>query len=191
MNTTRTLAVVSATVVALGLGVSAATADTPKAGAPKAGAVRTVDVTGAARVFVGAYPRDDIRVTFDAHATYTRWGPNATPASTRGTVKMTHHFTSENVTLWNEARVDCAIAGGGVATVTAVITKAAPQIKDWVGKRLGFTVLDSGRRDQVGNFGPYDNVAKCFAGTQEGVPAPFNLVKRGDFKVRHNLPPVQ
>ncbi|WP_433326648.1 hypothetical protein [Spirillospora sp. CA-294931] len=186
MNTPRSIAVVGVTVAALGLGVSGATAETPKRDAP-----RTVDVTGTARVFVGAYPDDDVRITFDAHATYKTWGPDATPASTRGKVRMTHHFTAQNATLWYEAKVDCAVAGGSVATVTAVITAAATPIKDWVGKRMAFTVLDNGRRDQVGNSSPHDDVPTCLGGTRKGAPAPFNLITHGDFKVRHNLPPIQ
>ncbi|WP_433338151.1 hypothetical protein [Spirillospora sp. CA-294931] len=186
MNTPRTLAVVTATAAALTAGASAATA-TASGSDPK-----KVTIKGSARMYYAPDPKDDVRFTLDATATYTELGQDPMPATAGGTFKVSHRVDSLNITVWAEARVDCVRASGRVATVTAVVYKTSPELqRDWMGRRLGFTIADFGRKnDQMGSIGPREEVARCLKGTPYVAPAPFSLAQRGGFTLKHDLPPM-
>lgn len=97
----------------------------------------------------------------------------------RGTFRFQHDDA------WAEARVDCLVTGGPVASVTGVITKSSnPKA---VRKRVGLSVLDQGRKDRLGyswllGGGPTKSVPRCLA------IAPFETVERGNFSVHHYSP---
>ncbi|GAA3977477.1 hypothetical protein GCM10023085_69870 [Actinomadura viridis] len=181
MNSRTLTVLVTLAAATAALGGSAATAAGPR---PKEAAV-----TGSAQVLYVPSPEDDVRLTFDAHATY---GEGPVPTGTRGTVRVFHHFVAPGMKVWAEADVDCVMATGRIATVTAVVGKTSPELAEvWMGRRIGFTVLDTGRRgDQVGMAGPLENVPRCLGAKPYLGPTPFSLLRQGDLKLRHNLPPV-
>jgi hypothetical protein len=162
----------------------------------------TAKVTGSAEFALPFWPDDDVRsFTFDARAKpYSRPLPGlpyGSPADATGTVKVSHKLAHDNTTVTFEAAVDCLITSPGNATLTAIVTRADEPVRDWVGKRLGFSVHDGGRergghsRDRVGftwvlsadqnDAGEWGEarVGTCVA------PAPFSPVTRGGYTVRH------
>ncbi|GIF47238.1 hypothetical protein Afe04nite_17770 [Asanoa ferruginea] len=166
------------------------------AGAANRGPAR---VTGSAE-FALPYGQDsDVRsFAFDARsAPYSRplplpGGEQGGPADATGTVRVAHWVAADNITVRWEAAVDCMITSPGYATLTAIVTRADPLARDFVGKRVGFSVQDGGRgRDRVGftwsasadqneagEWGP-SRIGTCLA------PAAFATVTRGDYTVRH------
>ncbi|MGK5685104.1 hypothetical protein [Actinoplanes sp. URMC 104] len=184
----------------LGWGAAAAAVVVAVASAPAGAADR-----GGARVigsaeFVLPYGQDaDVRsFSFDARS--VPWsrpipvegGEHGGPADATGTVRVSHWVAAKNLTVRFEAAVDCLMTSPGHATLTAIVTRADEPAADFVGKRVGFSIQDGGpRRDRVGftwdasidqneagEWGP-SRIGTCLA------PAPFALVTRGDYKVRH------
>jgi hypothetical protein len=74
------------------------------------------------------------------------------------------------------------MTGGRTATVTGKITRAAPAGEAFLGRRIGFSVADLGRRGQVGFTGVTPagepELTRCMA------PGTFFTVQSGDFTVR-------
>ncbi|WP_182707618.1 hypothetical protein [Thermomonospora cellulosilytica] len=167
------------------VGASAASAEPAEAAKPP-----RVSLTGSARLHYAAAPRDDVRVSFDTHATYPEWGQNPVPGAVRGTMRISHEFAGHGITGWAEARVDCVVATGGVALVTGDVIRHSDTFAGWEGKRIGFTVVDAGPRDQVGFTGPVDDLGACFGEMPKQSPAPVMVAQQGGFKLKHDLPPV-
>ncbi len=164
-------------------------------------------VTGSAEFALPFWPDDDVRTfTFDARAVpYSRPLPGlpfGSPADATGSVKVSQKLAETNTTVSFEAAVDCLITSPGYAVVTAIVSRADEPVRDWIGKRVGFSVYDGGRdrgghsRDKVGftwvlsadqndagEWGPA-RIGTCLA------PAPFSPVTRGGYTVHHaNLVP--
>jgi hypothetical protein len=175
-------------VTALTAAVVAASLTSGTGGASASTATRLqpaeVSVTGSARVAYPPSPDDEVRFTFDAHATVVP-GHWPFPTAAQGRVKVSHRVAADNRTHWAEAEVDCLMTGGRTATLTAVVTKTSPALKDWTGVRLGFGVYDGGRdragrsHDRTGFSSPTErNLPRCMA------PAPFAQVQQGGFTVK-------
>jgi hypothetical protein len=154
-------------------------------------------VTGSAEFVLPFSPDDDVRkFVFDVRAApYTRplpGLPSGSPADATGTVAVSHMVAANHQTVTLEAVVDCLITSPGTATVTAIVTRADEPVRDWIGKRIGFSVYDGGRRgdrvgftwalsgdqNDAGEWGPA-RIGTCVA------PAPFAPVTHGDYTVRH------
>jgi hypothetical protein len=166
-------------------------------------------VTGSAEVRLPYWPDNDVRTfTFDATAApYSRPIPDGGPAVAEGlptdaigTVHISHRVADNGMTVRMVARVDCLATGPGIAALTAVVTEADEVVRDQIGKRLGFSVYDAGRRgaDRMGFSWDVVNAdqndtgkwVEGRAGTCMG-PGPFAPVTRGDYTVRHqDLLPV-
>ncbi|TCC24664.1 hypothetical protein [Kribbella speibonae] len=180
------LTVVGATAVA---GITTAQAEPARA--------KVARVSGAADFMLPFHPDDDVRhFAFDATATpYTRpisGAPQGLPTDARGTVEISHYVAALKQTVRAEGTVDCLVTAPGTATLTAKITRADELIRDWVGKRLGFSVQDNGRHDRVGLSWTVVNLNQKPSGEWEEsslgtcmAPAPFAPVTKGDYKVRH------
>lgn len=159
---------------------------------------RAASVHGAADFRMTFAPDKDVRhFEFNARAKpYTRpkpGAPDGLPTDAVGTVKISHYVAGQKLTVRAEGVVDCLVTAPGTATLTAKIVRADGLVKDWVGQRLGFSVLDSGRRhDRVGLSWVVSNsdqnedgewtegrVGTCMA------PAPFAPVTKGNYTVRH------
>ncbi|MFD8993750.1 hypothetical protein [Streptomyces abikoensis] len=177
-------------------------------------APQRASVTGSATFGLPYWPDKDVRsFTFDAHAKpYSRplaGLPSGLPTDAEGTVKVSHYVAALGKTMTAEGRVDCLVTGPGVASLTAVMTKVSPDgPQDWLGKRLGFSVLDGGKekagqksKDRVGFSWAVVNVLRDGdKGAKEPVasdvgtcmaPAPYAPVTKGGYTVRHaELPPV-
>ncbi|BAJ26569.1 MULTISPECIES: hypothetical protein [Kitasatospora] len=154
-------------------------------------------VTGTARIFFAYSPDDDIRFGIDAHsAPWTRPLPGSPfggmPTDATGTIRISHHVKALDITVTAEGQVDCLVTGGPSASLTAVITRADPEVAGWVGKRIGLSVLDGHghepdrlgfswavANEQHGSSDP----AKGDVGTCMAL-APFTTVREGGFRVR-------
>jgi hypothetical protein len=128
-------------------------------------------------------PEDEVVFTVDAHARFAPGPPSPHPAQSWGTARLSHLFTGEQPGfIWYELTVDCLMTGGRTATVTGRITEAAPAGQAYLGRRIGFSVADLGRWDQVGFTGvtPVEEpeLTRCMA------PGTFFTVQSGDFTVR-------
>ncbi|MFC7531748.1 hypothetical protein [Actinoplanes sp. GCM10030250] len=184
----------------LGWGIAAAAAIVTAGVVPAQAAERgPARVSGSAE-FVLPYGRDgDVRsFAFDARSVpYSRpipieGGENGSPADAEGTVRVSHWVAEQDLTVRFEAAVDCMITSPGHATLTAIVTRADELAKDFVGKRVGFSVQDGGRagdrvgftwsasadQDENGQWGEA-RVGTCLA------PAAFATVTRGNYTVRH------
>jgi hypothetical protein len=190
-----------------GCGIAAAAVLVTGAAVPAAAADRgPARVTGWAE-FVLPYGQDnDVRsFAFDARAVpYSRpipveGGEQGSPADAAGTVRVAHYVAEQNITVRFEAAVDCLITSPGHATLTAIVTRADKEARDFVGKRVGFSVQDGGRhgdrvgfswsasadQDENGQWGE-SRIGTCLA------PAAFATVSRGGYTVRHaELTPPQ
>ncbi|MEU7906766.1 hypothetical protein [Actinoplanes sp. NPDC049118] len=195
MKKTTLWCAVTTALVGTALAVTAGAAYSAPAPAP-------ARVTGTAEFALPYWPDDDVRsFAFDARAApYSRplpGLPGGSPADATGTVRVAHRLAQDGRTVTFEAAVDCLITSPGAATLTAVVTRADEPVRDWVGKRVGFSVRDGGHdrrghsRDRVGfswafsadqsdagEWGPA-RVGTCVA------PAAFSPVTSGDYTVRH------
>lgn len=199
--TFRKIAMVTVATVATTAVVGASAVAAPDGGAA---GPRAASVTGSADFVIPFLPDNDVRsFTFDAHGVpYSKPAPNVPtglPTDARGTVRVSHQVTDQNLTVWWEADVDCLVTDPRGASLTAVITRAHPILQDLIGRRAGFSVYDGPGRDRVGlswttvnlitnDKGEYvENqvVGTCMA------PAAFAPVVRGGYTVRHAdlLPP--
>jgi hypothetical protein len=159
-------------------------------------------VSGSAEFALPFWPDDDVRAfAFDATAApYTRplpGLPTGSPADATGTVKVSHRVAENGVTVTWDAAVDCLITSPGNATLTAIVTRADEPVRDWIGKRVGFSVQDGGRddhgrsRDRVGFtwvLSADQNEAGEWGEARVGTcvaPAAFSPVTRGGYTVRH------
>lgn len=182
MAKVRQAMMICAATVLLGTSTTAGAAASPAAAsAPAAANGDTAHLRGSARVHFPPSPDDEVVVTVDAHARFAPGSPF--PARSWGTARLSHLFTGEQPGLiWYEIAVDCLMTGGRTATVTGVITTAAPEGQAYVGTRVGLSVADLGRRDQVGFTGVTQpgqpELTKCMA------PGTFFTVRDGDFTVR-------
>jgi hypothetical protein len=175
----QALMICAATVV-LGASATAAAAAEPTAASAKGDIAH---LRGSARVHFPPAPDDEVMFSINAHARFAPGPPSPNPAQSWGTGRLSHLFTGEQPGfIWYEFAVDCLMTGGRTATVTGVITKAAPEGKAFLGRRIGFSVADLGRRDQVGFTGvtpPGEpELTRCMA------PGTFFTVQSGDFTVR-------
>ncbi|GAA2876870.1 hypothetical protein Acy02nite_06580 [Actinoplanes cyaneus] len=186
-NTVRWVAAAAATITIAG-GAVPASANDPVS-----------RVTGTAEFRLPFAPDNDVRqFSFDVKADpFTRplpGRPQGLPMDATGTVRVSHHVATSNVTVTFEAAVDCLITSPGYAAMTAVVTRADTPVADWVGKRVGFSVQDGGR----GGHGDRAGYSWSMSADQEEdgtwvqarvgtclAPAPFGPVTRGDFRVRH------
>lgn len=180
---------------AAALAVGAVLAVTGEA-ARSAPATAPARVTGTVDFALPFSPDDDVRrFSFDARSTpWTRplpGLPQGSPADATGTVRVSHRVVELNVTVRFEAAVDCLITSPGHAALTAVVTRADEQVRDRVGKRVGFSVHDgrggdrvgfswvlSGDQNDAGEWGPA-RIGTCLA------PGAFSPVTVGDVRVRH------
>ncbi|WP_371530308.1 Repetin [Streptomyces sp. NBC_01283] len=130
-------------------------------------------------------PGDEATVTLDARLDAE---DRNDPGAAHGIIKISHSMEHPKFGGSAEARVDCLLTGGKVATVSAVITKADGGLAGAVGKRIGVTVHDQGRHDRFGyswamvgipNDLP-DDMPKCVSA------APFDRTRpgSGDLHVR-------
>jgi hypothetical protein len=166
------------------------------AGATDRGGAR---VTGSAE-FVLPYGQDqDVRsFAFDARS--VPWsrpipvegGELGSPADATGTVRVEHYVAADQVTVRFEAAVDCLITSPGHASLTAIVTRADGPARDFLGKRVGFSVQDGGHgRDRVGftwSASVDQNEAGEWGLSRIGTclsPGAFAPVTRGDYRIRH------
>lgn len=174
----RVIAVGAVFLALAGVAGSATASDAPRPGREAAA------LTGTAKL--DRRPGDDATITFDAHLDAK--GQND-PTAAHGTIKFSHSIeNAENPKFGGsaEARVDCLLTGGKVATVSAVVTKADGGLKGAIGKRVGMTVHDQGKQDRFGyswamvgipNDLP-DDMPKCVSA------APFDKTKPGSGDLR-------
>ncbi|MFG2089367.1 hypothetical protein [Spirillospora sp. NPDC048824] len=163
-------------------------------------------MSGSAKIRLTYWPDQDVRAfTINARAvpySAPKPGvPDGLPTDARGIVNISHHSPEAGWTVRSEARVDCLATSPGNATLTAVVTKADEPIKDWIGRRFGFTVHDGGpggRHDRMGFSWSVVNGdqneegewGEGKVGTCMG-PAAFAPVTKGGYNVRHaDLLPV-
>jgi hypothetical protein len=186
-NTARWAALAAATLAVVAGAVPATAGD------------RVARVTGSAEFTLPFSPDDDVRrFTFDAKAApFTRpfpGRPQGNPMDATGTVRVYHHVPGAGITVTFEAAVDCMITSPGFAGLTGVVTRADEPVKDWVGKRVGFSVQDGGRggRNDRAGYTWSMSATQDENGTWIQAPvgtcmilAPFAPVTRGDFTVRH------
>ncbi|MFC8129816.1 Repetin [Streptomyces sp. NPDC057302] len=177
--TLLTLAGVAGSATASDATASDATASDAPSAAREAAAL-----TGTAKL--DRPPGDDATVTIDAHLDAA---DKNDPRKAHGTIKLSHYMTNPKFGGSAEARVDCLLTGGKVATVSAVVTKADGGLKGAIGKRLGLTIHDQGKQDRFGyswamvgipNDLP-DDMPKCVSA------APFDKTKPGSGDL-HVLP---
>jgi hypothetical protein len=156
-------------------------------------------VTGRADFALPFWPDDDVRsFTFDVTA--KPWSrplpglPTGSPADATGTVRVSHLLAGTTTPVTFEAAVDCLITAPGTAALTAIVTRGDEPVRDWVGKRVGFSVQDGGRggrHDRVGftwSVSGDQNEAGEWGAAKIGTclaPAPFAPVTRGDYTVHH------
>lgn len=174
----RVVAVGAALLALAGVAGSATASESPRPGREAAA------LTGTAQL--DHRPGDDATVTFDAHLDAK---DRNDPGAAHGTIKFSHYMENPTFGGSAEARVDCLLTGGKVATVSAVITKADGGLKGAVGKRVGMTVHDQGKQDRFGyswamvgipNDLP-DDMPKCVSA------APFDRTRPGSGDL-HVLP---
>lgn len=182
-------------VAAVGVAVAAA----PVAAQEHGTAGKTARVSGAAEIRLTFSPDDDIRAfTFDVrgvpYSEPKKGAPHGLPTDARGTVNIYHHSPGEGWTVRAKAEVDCLATSPGNATLTAVVFQADEPIKDWIDKRLGFSVHDGGRggQDRVGfSWAVVNGVQNEQGDWEEGKvgtcmgPAAFAPVTKGGYKVKH------
>ncbi|KOG53895.1 hypothetical protein ADK76_25770 [Streptomyces griseoflavus] len=185
MRYARTTAVGGALATAMTLGLLAGTATAGSPAEPaesrKAG---ESSLTGSATMDRGKNG-ERVSFSFDAHG----FAPTDVGGTSRGTFHFSHHSADGKRDADFEGRVDCLLTGGRVATATGIITRSDHPDRRVIGKRVGFTVYDNGRHDQVGYSWAVDsipkmNVPRCLSA------APYETVKNGDFTVQHVLPPT-
>lgn len=174
----RQALMICAATVLLGASATAGAA----AAAPPTGKGDTAHLRGSARVLFPPAPDDEVVFTVDAHSRFAADPPSPFPSRSWGTARLSHRFTGERPGfIWYEIAVDCLMTGGQTATVTGLITRAAPAAEAYVGTRVGFSVADLGRRDQVGFTGVTQAgqpaLTRCMA------PATFFTLREGDFTV--------
>ncbi|MFE9635115.1 hypothetical protein [Streptomyces sp. NPDC006463] len=189
----KTLRIAALLALAAALTGTAATASAA-APPPSPAAETTAHIKGWGRL---DYPvaGNDIRVTVDARAAFTKDG--TFPTRSEGTLRLSHEMTQPDGasrTYWAELEVDCMTRGGPNATVTGRIVAASnnpadanypedpfqAMLKDHV--RLGMSFYVAGRNggpSRVGLSGVADKtLSKCMA------PAPSSEIVKGGFSLK-------
>ncbi|MFE1773141.1 hypothetical protein [Streptomyces sp. NPDC059008] len=176
------LAACTATALTLGLTGPAAAAVDGGARAARH-TVEEPSLTGSVKL--KRQPGDNVHFTLDAHGFADQ---------ARGTFRVSHYVGKD----WGgymKGRIDCLVTGGPVAVATGVVTEShfkntpgMPKVGDLKGKRFGFTVLDSGKKDRLGYSWAMDGLPKKSVGKCLG-SAPFETMEKGDFNVEHWMPP--
>jgi len=183
-----TLAVITATTTAAASGTAPAVDQARQH-------VRIPAVSGSGHVY--AVDGQDRIFTFQASGLALDGYEPAGVPGTSGTFTVEHysdHSHAGGVVL--RGHVDCLIVGGGVATFTGVIDKAAafgtgqPDVSALVGVRRGFSVADPGhgRPDRIGYSWLIDPEDTTSTLPCQG-PAPFSYVDEGGFHTTEWLPP--
>ncbi|TYB40832.1 hypothetical protein [Actinomadura chibensis] len=156
-------------------------------------------VSGSAQIKLTFSPDQDVRAfTFDVtgvpYSEPKQGAPQGLPTDARGTVQISHHSPREGWTVTSKAKVDCLVTSPGNATLTAVVYAADEPIKDWIGKRLGFSVHDGrgGEPDRMGfSWAVVNGVQNDKGEWEEGKvgtcmgPAAFAPVTKGGYRVEH------
>lgn len=171
-TTTRAAVLGAVALLLLTGGAAASTATAVDAPRP----AREAALTGTA--MIDRPKGDEITFTFDARLPAA---DKTDPGKARGTIRFSHYVEEAHWGGAGEAKVDCLLTGGRVATVSAVVTKADGDLKDTVGKRVGLTVDDRGRQDGFGYSWAMvglpsdlpDDMPKCVSG------APFEKTRPG------------
>ncbi|MEV0322319.1 Repetin [Streptomyces sp. NPDC050658] len=145
--------------------------------------VREAALTGTA--MIDRPKGDEITFTFDARLAAA---DRRDPGKARGTIKFSHYMEELKWGGAGEAKVDCLLTAGKVATVSAVVTMADGDLKPSVGKRVGLTIHDRGKQDGFGYSWAMvglpsdlpDDMPKCVSS------APFEKTRpgSGDFRVK-------
>ncbi|MFI9308336.1 hypothetical protein [Streptomyces triculaminicus] len=121
------LAVLAAATATTAIAPAASATEAPAAPAA-AVATTTASIKGAARMEFPA-PGNDIRVTVDAHGTYTSKSP-IFPTKSSGTFRISHKIDQPNgkkpLVFWGDFTVDCLTTGGPNATVTGRLVRTSP-----------------------------------------------------------------
>ncbi|MEV6571574.1 hypothetical protein [Streptomyces sp. NPDC051577] len=173
-------------------------------GPAAAPAARPAAVRWAAAVLYAYAPDDDIRFTVDAKAApFSRplnlpGAEKGLPTDARGTVTVHHHSPATQTTGTSEAEVDCLVAGGRTATLTAVVKTSTVGRE---GRRIGLAVQEGerGAPDRLGfswdffdlDVRPDGSAPEATVGLRMA-PAPFTTVVRGGFDVTPApLPPIR
>ncbi|MGW7369581.1 Repetin [Streptomyces sp. NPDC054841] len=179
---TKAVALAAALLITAGATGSAVASGDGDGGSPREAAA----LTGTAKLY-RSEPHD-ITFTFDAHLAAE---DERDPMAATGTFRFSHRFP-DGKSGWAEAKVDCLLTGGKVAVVTGVVT--ASDLDDVVGKRVGVTVHDQGRRDRLGySWASVGTAADQIKDLPKCVSsAPFEKVKSGtgDFTVLPWQPPL-
>lgn len=157
--------------------------------------METAHIKGSAHL---EYPvvADDIQVTVDARATFTKDSPWF-PVKSEGTLRLSHKMVrpdGSSRTYWADMEVDCMTKGGPNATVTGRIVAASnnpkdenypedpfqKMLKDHVRMGMSFYVAGKGvGPSRVGLSGAADmTLSKCMA------PAPYDKVLKGGFSLK-------
>ncbi|MET7363454.1 Repetin [Streptomyces sp. NPDC005562] len=188
MSRTARIRITDRRVIALGMallicaGAAGAAVASADAGAPplprETAKAEAAALTGSAKLY--RKTAEDVTFTFDAHLAMK---DKKDPTKATGTFRFVHLDKPGGKGAWAEGRVDCLVTGGKVATVTGVVTDSGSDIDmpDIKGKRIGFTVHDTGGQDRVGySWAAHggtpdqpDTLAKCASA------APFEKVRTG------------
>ncbi|KAB2341301.1 hypothetical protein [Actinomadura rudentiformis] len=125
------------------------------------------------------YKDHPVRFTVDA-----RTPSDGNPLKAKGRFRVTHKTATGGPFADFRGEIDCLVAGGKTAVVTGVIKEggisAMPGV-DVIGKRVGFTISDEGRRhDRIGwswAVAGFESVPQCMS------TAPFFQTTTGDYRV--------
>ncbi|MBG0821876.1 hypothetical protein HS048_14130 [Planomonospora sp. ID91781] len=158
--------------IALSLAATMTIGTSASAASPLPGQDARWRVSGTAKIRFEPAATDDITFAIVARGVFTE---------AKGTIKVGHYRADGNGGGF-EADVDCLVAGGPVATVTAVVSTSTSFP---VGERIAVSVYDGGTdgfggsRDRIGWSWsvPTGKVQPCMA------PATFATVERGGFTV--------
>lgn len=141
---TRVAATGAAFLLAVGAAGSAVASDSPRPESPRHER-EAAALTGTA--MIDRPKGDEITFDFDAHLDAA---DKDDPRKAQGTITFSHYMEAPKWGGSAEARVDCLLTGGKVATVSAVVTKADGGLKGALGKRVGLAVHDQGKQDRFG-----------------------------------------
>ncbi|MFI0451106.1 hypothetical protein [Actinomadura sp. 6N118] len=122
----------------------------------------------------------DHPVRFSVNA---RTPPDGNPLKVKGRFRVTHKTATGGPFADFRGEIDCLVVGGKTAVLTGVIKDGGiPAMPDVnvIGKRVGFTISDEGRRDRIGwswAVAGFESVPQCMS------TAPFFQTTTGDYRV--------
>ncbi|MCF3122796.1 Repetin [Streptomyces arenae] len=149
-RTARTCAAAAGIALVLavgGAGFSAVASESGWDGSPPRPATERAAAALTGTAMIDRPKGDEITFTFDARLDAA---DAKDPGKAHGTIRFSHYMEELKWGGAGEARVDCLMTGGKVATVSAVVTEADGDLKNTVGKRVGLTVHDQGKQDRFG-----------------------------------------